>query len=252
MRLRLRVSLAMMVSTALLRAAPPLEIDDADPAEPGDIEIELGSAYRREGGFDHWDFPIGVNYGIYHNWELNMGLGGLFEERYRTVSESGKARKHRVHGIGDLTAGAKWRFWSQCPLGARHTLKPEIKFPTADKDKDLGSGKMDYDLTWVVSRRIGENTDLHFNLGYLLLGDNEGDVIHYGVAMEYEFLEGVQWVGEVFTEQDAHHDEDPVLRFNTGLRWAPRENLTLDCAAGSRIHGDAPDLSMRIGLQLVL
>lgn len=241
-----------VLGAMVVRATPPLEIDDADPAEPGDIEIEVGTLYQRERGFNHWDFPIDINYGLYKNLELSLGFGGLFEERYKRVGGGDLEKRRRVHGVGDLTLGGKWRFWEACPLGARHTLSPEIKFPTADKNKDLGSGKTDYDLTWIISREFGERTDLHINLGYLFMGGSESDVLHYGVAVEYEFLDGVQWVGEVFAEQDAPHADDPVLMFNTGLRWVPWENLTFDLAAGSKIHGEAPDLSLRLGLQLVL
>ncbi len=122
------------------RAGRPLQIDDADPIEPGTFEFEAGVTYEGDSGSDHWDFPFGLTYGLVQDVEIGFSFGGQIAEA-----------THRESGIGDLGIGAKWQFLESSAMGARHALVPSVKLPTADEEKGLGSGETDYDLTWVVS-----------------------------------------------------------------------------------------------------
>ncbi len=228
-------------------AGRPLAIDDADPADVGQFEFEAGAAYEHDSDCKHWDFPFGLTYGVIRSVEIGVGFGGQFEERTERL-EDGGAECTREHGIGDLTLGAKWQFLESCPLGARHAIVPSVKFPTADDDKELGSGKTDYDLTWVASRSIGEKAGIHLNVGYSWIGGPDDDVMHYGMAADYQILDAVQWVGEVFAEQEMSSEADTIVQYNTGFRWNPIESLTLDIAGGSKISGDAPDFTATAGL----
>lgn len=240
------MGLAMAAGTAL--AGRPLAIDDADPVDAGQFEFEAGAGYVHDDDCKHWDFPFGLTYGVLPRVEVGLGFGGQLEERTERIEDSGAEICTREHGIGDLVIGAKWQFLEKCPLGARHALAPSVKFPTADDEKELGSGKTDYDLTWVASRAIGEKSGVHVNVGYSWLGGPDEDVLHYGVALDYQILESVQWVGEVFAEKVVAGGEETVVQYNAGFRWNPVENVTLDIAGGSKLVGEAPDFSATAGL----
>lgn len=229
-------------------AGRPLAIDDADPADAGQFEFEAGAAYERDSDCKHWDFPFGLTYGAFRGVEIGIGFGGQFEERTELVEDGSGEQCSREHGIGDLTVGAKWRFLESCPLGARHAIVPSVKFPTADEDKGLGSGETDFDLTWVGSRSIGEKAGVHLNLGYSWIGGPDDDVLHYGMAADYQVLDAVQWVGEVFAEQEMSGGADTIVQYNMGFRLNPIESLALDIAGGSKISGDAPDFTATAGL----
>lgn len=228
-------------------AGRPLAVDDADPVDAGQFEFEAGAAYEEDADCKHWDVPFGLTYGLVRSVEVGVGFGGQFEERTERVDDGGEDST-REHGIGDATLGAKWQFLESCPLGARHAIVPSVKFPTADEDKELGSGKTDYDVTWIASRSIGEKAGLHLNLGYSWIGGPDDDVLHYGVALDYQVLDSVQWVGEIFAERETSGGADTVVQYNTGFRWSPIESLTLDIAGGSTISGDAPDFTATTGL----
>ncbi len=224
------------------RAGRPLAIDDADPVEKGMFEFEAGLAYERDPGTTHWELPFGLTYGLVRNVEVGFAFCGQMERRKEfagTMHES---------GIGDLEMGAKWLFLESCPLGAQHALVPGVKVPTADKDRGFGSEETDYDLTWVVSRKISERFGAHLNLGYNWVGGPDHDVVHGGMALDYQLVASVQWVGEVFAEDERASDAESVAACNTGLRWSPIETLTLDMAAGTKICGDAPDITATAGL----
>ncbi|MBN2563985.1 MAG: transporter [Phycisphaerae bacterium] len=228
-------------------AGRPLEIDDADPADPGQCEVEAGVGYVDDADCEHWDFPLGLAYGLAPNVEVGVGFGGQLEKRTELLDD-GCEEDVDESGIGDLEIGAKWRFIEECPLGARHALAPSVKFPTADDDKGLGSGETDYDLAWIASWSLGEKAGLHLNAGYSWVGGDDDDVVHGGLALDYQLSEAVQWVGEVFAEEEQADGADTVVQYNTGFRMSPTETLTLDIAGGSKIDGEAPDFFATAGL----
>jgi hypothetical protein len=229
-------------------AGRPLAIDDADPVDPGQFEFDAGAAYEHDSDCTHWDVPFGLTYGLVPSFEVGIGFGGQMEERTEFHEDNETEQCIREHGIGDLVVGAKWQFMESCPLGARHALVPSVKLPTADDNTGLGSGKTDYDLTWIASRAIGEKAGLHINLGYSWVGGPDEDVLHCGMALDYQITDAVQWVGEVFAEKELAGGEDTAAQYNTGFRWSPVESLTLDIAGGTKISGDAPDITATAGL----
>jgi len=218
-------------------AGRPLIIDDADPVDRGLFEFEAGAAYEGYSDSDYWSFPIGLTYGLVQNVEIGFAFGGQILDATK-----------RESGIGDFGIGAKWRFLESEPMGARHALVPSVKLPTADEQKGLGSGETDYDLTWVVSWAVGDRTGLHYNLGYAWIGGEEKNVVHYGLALDYQLADPIQWVGEVFAANEAARISDAVVACNTGFRWLASDTLILDAAAGARIRGDAPDITLTMGM----
>ncbi len=240
------ITLFSGISAAM--AGRPLAMDDADAVDAGQFEIELGGVYEHSSDCKHWDFPFSLTYGLFRSMEIGIGFGCQIEKRSELMENDSGEQSARERGIGDLEVGAKWQFLEACPLGARHAIALAVKFPTADDDKGLGSGKTDYDATWIASRSIGEKAGIHLNLGYSWIGGPDNDIFHYGLALEYQITSSLQWVGEVFAEQETSSASDTLAQYNTGFRWNPIENLTLDIAGGSKISGDAPDLVITAGL----
>lgn len=238
---------ALILTAGSVFAGRPLTVDDADPVAPGQFEFELGAAFEHDSTCNHWEAPFGLTAGILPGVEAGFGFGGLFEER---TEVSGKDHES---GVGDFTAGAKWQFISESAWLPRQALAAAVKFPTADDPNGLGSGKTDYDLTWIASKMLNERTGIHVNAGYTWVGEpsgeNVGDVVHYGLALDVQLSETVQWVGEVFAEKELQSGTQTIAQYNTGFRWSATESLVLDVAAGSHLCGDdAPDLTATAGL----
>ncbi|HAS82019.1 MAG TPA: hypothetical protein DCS43_04935, partial [Verrucomicrobia bacterium] len=159
-------------------------------------------------------------------------------------------RRSDESGISDVGIGAKWQAIRACPLGARHALAVSVNLPTADEDKGLGSGETDADLTWIISRSICDKGGLHLNLGYTWIGGGD-DACHAGIALDYQLAAALQYVVELVADRELTSGAEAIALFNTGLRWVPSDNLTLDVAGGSRIGGEGPDLMATAGLTLV-
>jgi hypothetical protein len=224
-------------------------MDDADPVDPGQFEFEAGVAVAHDSYCDSWELPLGLTAGIFSNVEAGVSFGGLFEERNEATG------KDRECGIGDLEFAAKWKFFPGTKWIPRQALAVAVKLPTAEDGKGLGSGRTDYDITWVASVDLSEVVTVHLNAGYTWIGEpsgeDVGDVAHYGTAVEFQLTDVVQWVGEMFAEKELQGDTQTVVSCNIGFRWNPTENLTLDIAAGTGLHGnDTPDISFTTGLTL--
>ena len=133
----------------------------------------------------------------------------------------------------------------------RQSLCPSVTLPTAKDEEGLGSGQTDYDLTWLLSKSLGDRANIHLNLGYSWLGETPdedwGNLIHYGVAADYELFDSFQVIGEVFGEHEFKED-DSALQVNVGFRWEVLESLQLVAAAGTRLMGETSDLTATIGL----
>ena len=231
---------------AAAHATLPLVTDEADTQDTGTLQIEAGVAYETDSSCDHYDIPIALTYGVMPRVDVAVGLGQQFESR-----ENDEGKNERVHGVDDLSLGMKWMFLEESTYLPRQTMAPSVKLPTADDGDDLGSGKTDYDLTWKASKSLGKDTGLHVNAGYTWVGhecdEALGDVVHWGVAMDYQFLDALQGIGEVFGEEELKEHE-ATWQYNLGLRWAATDSFTLVAAAGSKISGDAPDFTATAGM----
>jgi len=247
------VLVAGVVSAASVAfAARPLIIVDADPLEFKKFKAEGGAWYEKDSNCKHWDFPFGVAAGALPALELGAGFGGQFEERTEIDETIGEECTASENGIGDLIIIAKWQFLKEMTWLPRQAIVPAVKFPTSDQDKGLGSGKTDYDFTWIASKSLCAKMGAHINVGYSWIGEaadeDVGDIAHYRLALDYRIVDALQWVGEVFAEKELRSSTNTVVMFNTGFRLSPAEGLTFDIAVGSRLAGDAPDLIATAGL----
>lgn len=251
-RLKIGILSAIVLSAATVSfAARPLIIDDADPLDFQRCKIEAGGWHEKDGGCHNWDWPIGLGYGLVPSLEVNLGLGGTFQQQTE-IDENGCECIRSKNGMGDLILNTKWQFLGESTWLPRQAIMPTVKFPTANKDTGLGSGEIDYDVTWIASKSFCEKMGGHLNFGYSFIGapagEDVGDIIHYGVALDYQIIAPLQWVGEIYAEKELMSGTDHIIMFNTGLRWIAIDGLTFDVAAGSHISSAGPDLTATAGL----
>ena len=105
---------------------------------------------------------------------------------------------------------------------------------------------------WIASKTLTEKMGAHLNAGYSFIGKppgkEAGNLLHYGVALDYRIIAPLQWVGEVYLEKELLAGMDSNIMFNTGLRWNPLGQLVFDAAAGSRLSGSGRDFTATAGL----
>ena len=232
-------------------AGRPLLIDDAEPVGWKQFELEGGVAYLHEDDTKHWDFPLALTYGLLEGTEFGVGFGGQSEERLEIAEDEEASEQVSESGIGDLMLAAKTKLLDERTWLPGQAISGSVKFPTADEDRGMGSGKTDVDLTWIATKTLGDKVNMHVNGGYTWVGEPEGEdvgnIIHYGVALDYAFAEPLQWVGEVFAEREMQDGTDTIWAANTGFRWAAYEELVLDVALGWGLSNDAPEFQATAG-----
>ena len=232
-------------------AGRPLVIDDAEPVAWKQFELEGGVGYLHEEDTKHWDFPLALTYGLLEGIEFGAGFGGQSEERMEIAEDEETGEQVSESGIGDLVLAAKTKLLDERPWLPGQALSASVKFPTADEDRGMGSGKTDFDLTWIATKALSDTVNIHVNGGYTWVGEPEdedvGNLVHYGIALDYAFAEPLQWVGEVFAEKEIQEGTDTIWVANTGLRWAVYDELVLDVALGSGLSSDAPEFQATAG-----
>ncbi|OGV63481.1 MAG: hypothetical protein A2283_05260 [Lentisphaerae bacterium RIFOXYA12_FULL_48_11] len=226
--------------------ARPLTVNDTASLDWQQWQVEIGIGYRQDLGSEHFDFPFALTYGLVPGLEIGAGFGGQIDERAETENKT-----IREIGLGDLMLGTKLELVSEHGWLPAQALSPLVKIPTADAEKGLGSGEIDYDLTWIASKVIGKKANAHINVGYTWVGDPPSedlrDIFHYGLAVDYQLVETLQLEGEVFAQKDGA----TVWQYNVGLRWDTADDMMFDMALGSTFSGEGPHFTATMGLTWV-
>ena len=239
--------LLMAWTTASIQAGRPLTIDDAEPVELRQFELEMGVGYVSGHNITHFDFPLGLAYGLLPRLEAGIGIGGQFEERSVTIGQQKAATD-----LSDMSAGVKYKVFNADRFWADQAIALTIKLPTANYHKGFGTGRADYDFTWITSKSLSKKCMVHANVGYTWTGNRSNevfdDLIHYGVASDYQLTEKLQFVLELFANTPTVNGSDTSLSISGGARYALSDNLIFDTAIGSGLRRDQADIRATIGL----
>lgn len=181
--------------------------------------------------------------GLTENWDAGLEIPYKFID----FAQSGK-----VDGVGDVNILTKYRFLEESKGMPAFALGLNLKTRTGDEDKSLGTGRIDYGLNGIFSKRMGV-FNFHLNLGYTFVdGTDEGDdTFSYGLALEYPLGEKLNLVGEVAgeTEFNGAFDDNPCSGL-FGLNYALSKTITLDFGAGFEISEASPDYTITTGMTL--
>jgi len=159
----------LLGNARMSHAGRPLAVDDAGTVAPGQVELEVGVGHARDGTSRHWDFPLGLTIGLTRGLDVGIGTGGQIETLEEFASGDDLAT-----GVRDLVVRTKWNFITETNVVPGLALAFTLKLPTANRELGLGSGEVDYDLTGIVSKRLGGQVNAHFNVCHSWLGDPSG------------------------------------------------------------------------------
>ncbi len=236
----LLISITITSVPLLVEAGRPLTIDDAGTVEPQQFQLEAGAGFERDSTIHRFDFPFGLSYGVLPTLQAGIESGGQLEDR-------NEANAPTLSDVRDLTLTTKWNLMSAERFLADQTLAFSVKIPTANHEKGFGSGRLDFDLMYIATKKLTDRFNTDLNIGYAWVGGGD-DLVHYGLALRWKVAEPVELVGEVFANTPALSLQTTTLAMNAGLRWQIVDNLVLDAAAGVGLRGDVPDVTATVGL----
>jgi len=229
-----------LLQPAIVWGGRPLVTEDAGTVDKGAYEVELAFDYSQDNNKDKNYLPsFQLAYGLSERTELALSGGYIFKD----LHDNG-----REDGWSDMVAYLKYRVWGEGDWYPAFTIKPHLKIPTADVDRGLGSGKVDYGLTAVFSQSIG-GIDWHFNAGYTLIGEKHAtDQLNLGLAGELEITKGIVAVSELqYTQNFNSNEKDDPASFLLGIQ-AEVGKVIMDAGFTIGLNGAAPDYTLTVGI----
>jgi hypothetical protein len=226
------VTAACLIGMPQAYAGRPLVTDDADPVEQGRVEVEAGVELETSTQSYSLTAPFSVGFGLTDWLEVAIKPSVLYQDDQ-------DASPRRVAGVGDLVLEAKVRLPFR-PFDLDLALVPNLKIPTADEDRGLGTGKVDGGAVFVITKAFTDTQKLHFNVGYTAVGTVSDvdlqDQLFFGLAGETSIPglaeERLQFVAEVFGTTAEEEGGPGDIQGHMGVRYLVGEDLILDAAIG--------------------
>lgn len=231
--------LATLAVAAPARAYRPFDQTDADVAETGDFELELGPVgywHDQSGGTFTPGFIL--NYGVVHHVEL------VFDAHHALLFGGSDLAARRRALDTELTAKVVVREGClQGRDGPSVAVEGGAILPTIPAAGDPGLA-----LTAIASQRWTDAT-VHVDL--------EGDLTRAGT---FAFIGGaivegpITWTVRPVAESFVAHEEDvpTTLSGLVGAIWRVSDRLSLDAAGRAARAGDANIYELRAGLTWAL
>ncbi len=155
-------------------------------------------------------------------------------------------------GPGDTFLYGTWTF---DPIGRRGwtpSLAAEIKVPTADSDKGLGTGETDYRISAGLHRN-GERRGLAIDIGYRFLGDPEGFELEDGLFASLSVWRKIGDDGTLSLGLDwsaaATSETDDALELFTRYTHRFGDSLSAFAGAGTGFTDSSPDFTGSLGIE---
>jgi hypothetical protein len=212
--------LGCFLAVALLGAVPasaqqrPLVTEDPEVVGAGLILVE--------GGFDYGTdilFPasglkgnllrvplVGVSFGLSSIAELQIDGGPYNRLSIKSRQPAPLAGMmnftgDRTHDVEDLVVATKIRVLSETPDRPAFGLRFATRLPNAGNESGLGLDTTDFHVQALVGKTV-RSVRLVGNVGLGILGDptrgdNQNDVLDYGVSLARAVQEGLEVVGEL-------------------------------------------------------
>ncbi len=245
MRPRTLLSTKFWIASLLLAlplhvlGAHPFVTDDTTTQGRGNQQWELNTDWSRQHEATQHVANATYSYGVLDNLDLFTNLPA-------TLSAPA--------GIGDVSLGAKWRFYEDA--GSSLGLKPVLQISSGNQAVGNGSGRTNLALTLIGTRYAGPWA-LHANLG---IASNR-QAANATQAGEHQLL----WQASAALSYDLHQrwkmladlgiarNPDPASRihpayFLTGLIYSPNKDIDLDAGAKFGLNRAASQQQFGVGL----
>jgi hypothetical protein len=241
-------------------AQQPFVVDDVEVTAPGIWHVELSNQLdllRPAARPVRWQTAFDA--------ELNVGVAPRIELAVLVpviglVSDA--ASQPLTAGVGDASLGAKMRFTASAD--ARHAFAGSLtlELPTGDRDRELGSGLVDYGLNVMSQHRIDARWTARFNGGVVLAGNTltgavgikeRGTIITGGGSLVAQAAPRVQLGAEVtmaWSQKATLSGSSVGVQFGGNI--AVGQRATLDVGVGTGWTDASPNVGFQAGLSFDL
>lgn len=208
-------------------------------------------------GYDHDGIvaSLTVPYQIQRTHAPVVFIGG----RPVRVGKTKAGKVKTVGGLGDTYLDAGYYFLEEHDGLPSLELEGEVKFPTADDERGLGTGSYDGALKAYSGMTVAEHLKFSGYLGYGWIGQPEDipdaslefhDIIYYGLGAGYKFTRANElWVKfDANTRVTSGTPPYQVLSFEWDHYFKNENRLFLSVGFG--LTNASPALALSLGYQL--
>lgn len=201
-------------------------LDGLDPLEPKPRSV-------RRRAYEHELPLIDINYGVTDWDQIKLEIPVIISDPADGSTEG---------GFGNLLVGYKFRFLDESAAPLSLSLYPQVELPTGARR--LGENrKPAYLLPLQAGRHLlDDRLFVYGEIGFAAAPGKCGDdEWFYGVAAEYELVDGFTVLGEINGNAPTHGASESDVLFNVGFKWAIHENVSLMAAMGQSLRSSGPD-----------
>ena len=234
--------LAFGAAWARAEGGPPMLTDD--PGTPGDGHWEFNTAAQTEhrGDITTYSLPlVDINYGLGERLQLKFEIPWQLEHVAHQGDQS---------GAGNSIAGVKWRFFDAGENGWQISTYPQVQSRFPFSGSALADSGVSYLLPFEFEHKFGD-WGINFDVGRWFRPRDQGDTWIGGVAIGRDIRQGLEVIGELHAERDAHSSRNQ-LTLDFGTRWELSKRYTLLVSIGTDLHNgldDKASLISYVGIQ---
>ncbi|NWF91856.1 MAG: transporter [Syntrophaceae bacterium] len=231
--------------SSLAFAARPLTTDDAWTVEKGELQFETGLDVSRQDNHDREVSPsLTISYGLLERMDVGIGSAYLFARPKEEENEN---------GLGDTEVKLKYRLFDEKDCLPAFAIGGKLKIPTASESKGLGSGKADFGIDTMVTKKLRKKWVFHLNLGYTFVGEHGADnELNYSAAAQFILSDRWALVGEMVgvNNLNGRKRDDPISGL-LGAYCLISDDVIWDAGIEIGMNRAAPDFRFTTGLTLL-
>jgi len=197
-----------------------------------------------------------LNYGLTDRVELGLNIPVI------AIFNDPSNRPRSAFGFGDTDLAVKYNFRKERPDSSAPALAVtfNLKVPTGDKDRQLGSALLDYSFNGIAQKALTDRVTLRLNTGVLFSGDTltgavgiktRGTVFTGGASLVKQFRPkldlGVEVTGALSSNTDLNAG---LLQFQIGGNYALKEGMTLDFGLLGGHYPGSPRAGAQLGISV--
>ena len=162
-------------------------------------------------------------------------------------------RHGSASGIGDTTFSLSYRFVDESDSLPEMSVHGDVKLPTADEDKGLGTGETDYCLGIELIKEIGAWT-VDVGMDYNILGDPDGyDLDNYVAAygdLSTGLGPGLTTIFKLYGAQAPSEESDAELTVGLECDYAIEHLGSVYAGVDAGLSDGSPDFSLSVGYSM--
>lgn len=215
--------------------------DYGDPVETDILYLPLSGSYQ----YGPWTTTVTAA------WLQIDGPGTVIGGGDGGVVVRGNAQSSSESGFGDIWGGLSYELQSFPPELGYLDLSAKVKLPTADEDKNLGTGEVDYTMQADYAYSMGRLTPL-LTLAYKVKGDSGrlrlNDVWYLSAGADWR-MSDLTHIGATIDFQESATDTDDALELFTYVSYTLSDDWKISPYVYIGFSDGSPDQGL--GLQFI-